>query len=163
MLEKRQGRAFEQAMIESLMDDIYEAQAAAESESLLFQNSLSGSDTGWKFSSPRFLLSHPKIDDRSEHYQHQIPQLKKDKAKARRESGRRPGLGQQETHQDQQPQIPTERETETGCHRGRCQQTPCLPVLPAKNWPLPHRAIPPVDGQTPGHEMLVVPVQHPDP
>jgi len=58
VLEKRQGKAFEQAMIESLMDDIYEAQAAAESESLLFQNSLIGSDTGgvfgWKFSSPSF-------------------------------------------------------------------------------------------------------------
>ena len=49
VLEKRQGKAFEQAMIESLMDDIYEAQAAAESESLLFQNSLIGSDTGGVF------------------------------------------------------------------------------------------------------------------
>ena len=56
--EKRQEKAFEQAMIESPMDVIYGAQAAAESESLLFQNSLSGSDTGgvfgWKFSSPSF-------------------------------------------------------------------------------------------------------------
>jgi len=64
-LEKRQEKAFEQAIIESPMGSIYEAQAV---ESLLFQNNelLSGSDTGrvfgWKFSSPSFLLSHPKID-----------------------------------------------------------------------------------------------------
>ena len=42
---------------------------------------------------------------------------------------------------------------QTGCRHGRCQQTPRLPVLPAKDWPLPHRAIPPVDDQTPGHEV----------
>ena len=58
VLEKRQGKAFEQAMIESPMDGICEVQAAAESESLLFQNSLSGSYTGgvfgWKFSSRVF-------------------------------------------------------------------------------------------------------------
>jgi len=48
-------------------------------------------------------------------------------------------------------------------HRGRCQQTLRLPLLPSKDWPLPYRTIPPVDDQTPGHEMLVVPVQHPDP
>jgi len=74
-----------------------------------------------------------------------------------------PGLGQQEARQERQPQIPTERETEARCHRGRCQQSPCLPLLPAKGWPLPYRKIPPVDDQTPGHEVLVVPVQHPDP
>ena len=96
-------------------------------------NSLNGSDTGGVFGG------------RPGHYQHQIPQLKKDKVKAQRKSGRRPGTGQQEARQVQQPQIPTERETETGCHRGRCQQTPHLPVIPAKDWPLPHRTILPVD------------------
>jgi len=60
-----------------------------------------------------------------------------------------PGLGKQEARQVQQPQIQTERETETGCHRGRFQQTPRLPVPPAKDWPLPHRTIPPVDDQCP--------------
>ena len=55
---------------------------------------------------------------------------------------------------------PTERETEAGFYCGRCQQTPRLPLLPAKDWPLPYRIIPPVDGQTPEHEILVVSVQH---
>jgi len=108
--EKRQEKAFEQAMIESPMDGIYEAQAAAESESLLFQTRSADQILVEYLVGSCFLLSHPKIDDRSEHYQHQILQLKKDKVKARRKRGRRPGLGQQEARQDQQPQIPTERE-----------------------------------------------------
>ena len=102
-------------------------------------NSLSGSDTGGVFGAsvvevfkPEFLLSHPEDILVSEHCQHQIPQLK-DKVKARRKVDGGPGLGKQEARQVQQPQIPTERETETGCHRGRFQQTPRRPVLPAKD------------------------------
>jgi len=61
-------------------------------------NSLSGSDTGGVFGAsvvevfkPEFFIVAP--EDISEHCQHQIPQLKKDKVKARRKSGRRPGTG----------------------------------------------------------------------
>ena len=70
--EKRQEKAFEQAMIESPMGGIYEAQAAVEpGESVVFKtmNSLSGSDTGGVFGAsvvevlkPEFFLSHLKRD-----------------------------------------------------------------------------------------------------
>ena len=79
--EKRQEKAFEQAMIESPMGGIYETQAAAEpGESIVFKtmNLLSGSDrgpggesndTGGVFGAsvvevlnPSFSLSHPKRD-----------------------------------------------------------------------------------------------------
>ena len=88
-LEKRQEKAFEQAMIESPMGGIYEARAAAEpGESIVFKtmNSLSGSDTGRAFRAsvvevlkPEFFIVAP--EERSEHYQHLIPRLKKDKVK----------------------------------------------------------------------------------
>ena len=92
--EKWQDKAFEQAMIESPIGGICEAQAAAELESLLFQNNELAHRIRYWWSiwleglKPEFFIVAP--EDRSENYQHQIPQLK---MKARRKSGRRPGTG----------------------------------------------------------------------
>ena len=46
---------------------------------------------------PEFFIVAP--EDGSEHYQHQTPQLKKDKVKARRKVDGGPGLGKQEARQ----------------------------------------------------------------
>ena len=35
--------------------------------------------------------------------------------------------------------------------------------LKTEDWPLPHRTISPVDDQSPEREVLVVPIQHPEP
>jgi len=45
---------------------------------------------------------------------------------------------------------------------GQGQQAPRLPVLPAEDGTLPHRAIPRVDDPPPRRHLLVVSVQHPD-
>jgi len=87
---KRQEKAFEQAMVESPMGGIYEAQPAAEpGESVIFKtmNSVTGGlgpDGVFGASvvevlKPEFFAVAPEA--RSEGYQHQIPRLKKDKVK----------------------------------------------------------------------------------
>ena len=62
----------------------------------------------------------------------------------------------------QQPQIPAKRKAETGPRGGQGQQAPRLPVLPAEDGTLPHRAIACVDDPSPRRHLLVVSVQHPD-
>jgi len=75
--------------------------------------------------------------------------------------GRTPKAGP-EACPHQQPQIPAKRKAETGPHGGQGQQAPRLPVLPAEDGTLLHRAIPRVDDPPPRRHLLVVSVQHPD-
>jgi len=87
---KRHEKDFEQAMVESPMGGIYEAQPAAEpGESVIFKtmNSATGGlgpdgifgASAVEFLNPEFFAVAPGA--RSEGYQHPIPRLKKDKVK----------------------------------------------------------------------------------
>jgi hypothetical protein len=71
-----------------------------------------------------------------------------------------PGLlGQQKARQDRQPQVPTERKQKPDPVVAGTSKRLASRFYQLK----PHRTISPVDDQSPGREVLVVPIQHPDP
>ena len=61
-----------------------------------------------------------------------------------------------------QPQIPTQRQVETGPHSRQCQKTPRFPLLPVQDGVLPNRSVPGLDYPTPRRHLLVVSVQYPN-
>jgi len=60
-----------------------------------------------------------------------------------------PRAGRGKTCQDQQPEVPARRESETRPHGGQGQEAPRGPLLPVENGTLSDRSIPHVDDATP--------------
>ena len=84
-------------------------------------------------------------------------------ASSLKRSGRMPAGGPRLSSSGQEQQVPAQRQTEAGPDCGSGQQEARLEVLPADDGALPHRPVPPVDDENAGHQVLVVPVQDPDP